>query len=224
MSAMQRLFELMSERNASDIFISAGAPINIKINGFTGPVNSQIVRPETVRGLMSEIFSNEQMAEFEREYELNVAHPVRDLGSFRISAFMQRASPAMVVRFIPFEIPEFDALGLPPALKSIALESRGLVLMVGATGSGKSTTLAAMIDHRNATLPGHIITVEDPIEFLFKHKKSIVNQRELGSDAKSYQIALKNAMRQAPDVILISEIRDREAMTCLLYTSDAADE
>jgi twitching motility protein PilU len=216
MSAMQRLFELMSERNASDIFISAGAPINIKINGFTGPVNGQIVRPETVRGLMSEIFTPEQMAEFDREYELNHAHPVRNLGSYRISAFMQRASPAMVVRFIPFEIPAFDSLGLPVALKTIALEPRGLVLMVGATGSGKSTTLAAMIDHRNETLPGHIITVEDPIEFLFKHKKSIVNQRELGSDAKSYQIALKNALRQAPDVILISEIRDREAMSMAL--------
>jgi twitching motility protein PilU len=216
MAAMQRLFELMAERRASDIFISAGAPINIKINGYTGPVNAQVVRPETVRALMAELFTAEQMAEFDREFELNIAYPIRAMGSFRISAFMQRSSPAMVVRFIPFDIPQFDELGLPPVLKSIVLESRGLVLMVGATGSGKSTTLAAMIDHRNATLPGHIITVEDPIEFLFKHKKSIVNQRELGSDAKSYQVALKNAMRQAPDVIMIGEVRDRESMTMAL--------
>src|SRR5579871_1386993 len=216
MSAMQRLFELMAERRASDIFISAGAPINIKINGHTGPVNAQVVRPETVRALMTEVFTPEQMAEFDREFELNTAYPIHNIGSFRISAFVQRSTPAMVVRFIPFEVPAFDTLGLPAILKSLALESRGLILMVGATGSGKSTTLASMIDHRNATLSGHIITVEDPIEFLFRHRKSIVNQRELGTDAKSYQVALKNAMRQAPDVILIGEIRDREAMTMAL--------
>jgi twitching motility protein PilU len=216
MSAMQRLFELMAERHASDLFISAGAPINIKINGTTAPVNGQMVRPETVRALMLEIFTAEELAEFDQERELNVAHPVRGLGSFRVSAFVQRSSPAMVIRFIPFDIPPFDSLGLPPLLKSISLETRGLVLMVGATGSGKSTTLAAMIDHRNATLAGHIITVEDPIEFLFKHKKSIVNQRELRSDTKSYHVALKNALRQAPDVILIGEIRDPEAMTMAL--------
>jgi len=213
MSAMQRLFELMAERRASDLFVSSGAPINIKVNGVTAPLSAQIVRPETVRALMGEILTAPQLAEFEREQELNVAYPVRSLGSYRISAFIQRGSPALVVRYIPFEVPAFDSLGLPPILKSIALEPRGLVLMVGATGSGKSTTIAAMIDHRNATMTGHIITVEDPIEFLFKHKKSIVNQRELGSDAKSYRVALKNALRQAPDVILIGEIRDQEAMT-----------
>jgi twitching motility protein PilU len=138
---------------------------------------------------------------------------MRGLGSFRISAFMQRTTPAVVVRFIPGEIPSFDSLGLPPVLKEIVLEKRGLLLMVGATGSGKSTSLAAMIDHRNALQSGHIITIEDPIEFLFKHKRSIVNQRELGTDAKSYHVALKNALRQAPDVILIGEVRDRETMT-----------
>ena len=212
MSAMRRLFEIMSEKKASDIFISAGAPINIKINGVTMPVNQQTVTPDSVRGLLAEVLNQRQLAEFEDNFELNTSYPMPGIGSFRISAFMQRTTPAVVVRFIPNDVPHFDTLGLPPVLKEIVLEKRGLLLMVGATGSGKSTSLAAMIDHRNGSLPGHIITIEDPIEFLFKHKRSIVNQRELGTDAKSFHIALKNAMRQAPDVILIGEIRDRETM------------
>ncbi|MCX7891739.1 MAG: PilT/PilU family type 4a pilus ATPase [Burkholderiales bacterium] len=212
MSAMRRLFEIMAEKKASDIYISAGAPISIKINGVTMPINNQNVTPDSVRGLLGEVLNTRQLAEFEETFELNTSYPITGIGSFRISAFMQRTTPAVVVRYIPGEIPHFDTLGLPPVLKDIALEKRGLVLMVGATGSGKSTSLAAMIDHRNASLPGHIITIEDPIEFLFKHKRSIVNQRELGTDAKSYQVALKNALRQAPDVILIGEIRDRETM------------
>ena len=213
MSAMQRLFELMAERRASDVFISAGAPIAIKISGVTTPVNQQIVKPETVRALMGEVLNEQQRQEFEREFELNISYPVPNIGSFRISAFMQRSTPALVIRFIPHTIPAFDTLGLPSVLKDVALEKRGLVLLVGATGSGKSTSLAAMIDHRNTQMSGHVITIEDPIEYLFRHKKSIVNQRELGTDSKSYHTALKNAMRQAPDVILIGEIRDREAMT-----------
>jgi len=216
MSAMRRLLELMAEKKASDIFISCGAPINIKINGVTMPINQQIVTPDAVRTLMKEILNERQLKEFEDEFELNTSYPISGLGSFRVSCFMQRTTPGVVVRFIPPEVPQFDNLGLPPSLKDIVLEKRGLILMVGATGSGKSTSLAAMIDHRNALLSGHIITIEDPIEFLFKHKKSIVNQRELGTDAKSYYIALKNAMRQAPDVILIGEIRDRETMTAAI--------
>ncbi len=211
--AMKRLFELMAEKNASDIFISVGAPISIKINGNTIPVNQQIIKPEMVRAMMQEVLTERQIAEFEENYELNTAYPVPGLGSFRISCFMQRSTPAIVVRYIPSEVPAFDTLGLPDILKEVVLEKRGLILMVGATGSGKSTSLAAMIDHRNATMSGHIITIEDPIEFLFKHKRSIVNQRELGTDAKSYHVALKNALRQAPDVILIGEIRDRETMS-----------
>jgi twitching motility protein PilU len=210
--AMKRLLELMAEKKASDIFISVGAPISIKINGVTMPINQQIVTPDTVRALMAEILSERQLREFNDEYELNTSYPMPGLGSFRVSCFMQRSTPGVVVRFIPGEIPQFDTLGLPPVLKESVLEKRGLILMVGATGSGKSTSLAAMIDYRNASTPGHIITIEDPIEFLFKHKRSIVNQRELGTDAKSYHIALKNALRQAPDVILIGEIRDRESM------------
>ncbi|MEO7404324.1 MAG: PilT/PilU family type 4a pilus ATPase, partial [Burkholderiales bacterium] len=213
MSAMRRLFELMAERKASDVFISAGAPISIKIAGVTMRVNQQIVKPDTVRALMAEVLNERQLKEFDEEMELNTSYPVQGIGSFRISAFMQRATAALVVRFIPRDIPAFDSLGLPQILKEVVLEKRGLVLMVGATGSGKSTTLAALIDHRNTSMSGHIITIEDPIEYLFKHKKAIVNQRELGTDSKSYQVALKNALRQAPDVILIGEIRDREAMT-----------
>jgi twitching motility protein PilU len=211
--AMKRLLELMAEKKASDIFISVGTPIAIKINGVAMPINQQVVKPDTVRALMTEILSERQLREFEENFELNTSYPITGLGSFRISAFMQRTTPAIVVRYIPGEIPAFDSLGLPPVLKEVVMEKRGLILMVGATGSGKSTSLAAMIDHRNANKSGHIITIEDPIEFLFKHKKSIVNQRELGTDAKSYHVALKNALRQAPDVILIGEIRDRETMT-----------
>ncbi len=211
--AMKRLLELMSEKNASDIFVSVGAPISIKINGVTMPINQQIVTPDAVRALMAEILSERQLKEFAEEWELNTSYPMPGLGSFRVSCFIQRTTPALVVRFIPRDIPAFDTLGLPPVLKEVVLEKRGLILMVGATGSGKSTSLAAMIDHRNTTTPGHIITIEDPIEFLFKHKRSIVNQRELGTDSKSYHVALKNALRQAPDVILIGEIRDRESMS-----------
>lgn len=213
MSAMQRLFELMAQKKASDIFISARAPISIKINGSTVPINQQPIEPATVRQLLTEILTEDQLKEFEREHELNTAYPIPGIGSFRISAFVQRGTPAMVVRYIPNDVPRFDTLGLPPVLKEVALEKRGLVLVVGATGSGKSTSLAAMIDHRNETQSGHIITVEDPIEYLFRHKKSVVNQRELGTDFRSYQIALKNVLRQAPDVIFIGEIRDRETMS-----------
>src|SRR5690606_21086239 len=203
----------MAEQKASDVFISVGAPISIKIKGNTVSVNQQIVKPDMVRAMMAEVLNERQIAEFDQNFELNTSYPMPGLGSFRISCFMQRSTPAMVVRYIPGEVPPFDTLGLPDVLKELVLEKRGLILMVGATGSGKSTSLAAMIDHRNALMSGHIITIEDPIEFLFKHKRSIVNQRELGTDAKSYHVALKNALRQAPDVILIGEIRDREAMS-----------
>ena len=213
MSMMKRLFQLMAEKKASDIFLSVGAPINIKINGVVMPVNQQVMDTATVRGLLYEVIDDRQKAEYEGTLELNTAFTFPGTGTFRISAFRQKGSPAVVVRFIPSVIPPFDTLGLPPVLKDLILEKRGLILMVGATGSGKSTTLAAMLDYRNEQRTGHIFTLEDPIEFIFQNKKSIVNQREVGTDTLDMKTGLKNALRQAPDCILIGEVRDKETMT-----------
>ena len=211
-----KLFQLMAEKKASDIFVSAGAPIHIKIQGSTIPINQQIMDPETIQRMAYEMLTAEQIRHFETEKEINVSFGIRDIGNFRVTMFWQRGTIAIVVRFIQGEIPKMDELGLPDTLAEIIMEKRGLVLVVGSTGSGKSTTLAAMIDHRNANKSGHILTVEDPIEYLFKHKKSVVNQREIGLDTKVWENALKNAMRQAPDCILIGEIRDRETMAAAL--------
>jgi len=216
MSAMKRLFQLMAEKNASDIFLSVGAPINIKINGVAMPINQQILNPNTVRGLLHEVIDDKQRKEYEGTLELNTATTLQGVGTFRISAFRQKGSPAVVVRYIPAKIPALDTLGLPPVLKDIILEKRGLILMVGATGSGKSTTLAAMLDFRNGQKTGHIFTLEDPVEFIFQNKKSIVNQREVGTDTLDMRVGLKNALRQAPDCILIGEVRDRENMTAAI--------
>jgi twitching motility protein PilU len=212
MSAMKRLFQVMSEKKASDIFLSVGSPINIKINGVAMPVNQTVLNADAVRTLLYEVLNEKQIREYEDEMELNTAYALEGVGAFRISAFRQKGSPAVVVRFIPGDVPKFDTLGLPDVLKELILQKRGLILMVGATGSGKSTSLAAMLDLRNEQKSGHILTLEDPVEFIFKNKKSIVNQREVGSDTKSFEIALKNALRQAPDCILIGEIRDKQTM------------
>jgi twitching motility protein PilU len=216
MSAMKRLFQLMAEKNASDIFLSVGAPINIKINGVAMPINQQTMNANTVRGLLHEVIDDKQKKEYEGTLELNTAYTLQGVGTFRISAFRQKGSPAVVVRYIPATIPPLDTLGLPPVLKDIILEKRGLILMVGATGSGKSTTLAAMLDFRNGQKTGHIFTLEDPVEFVFQNKKSIVNQREVGTDTLDMRVGLKNALRQAPDCILIGEVRDRENMTAAI--------
>src|SRR5213593_83138 len=216
MSAMKRLFQLMAEKNASDIFLSVGAPINIKINGVAMPINQKAMDANTVRGLLHEVIDDKQKKEYEGTLELNTAYTLQGVGSFRISAFRQKGSPAVVVRYIPNIIPPLDSLGLPPVLKDIILEKRGLILMVGATGSGKSTTLAAMLDYRNEQRTGHIFTLEDPVEFIFQNKKSIVNQREVGTDTLDMRVGLRNALRQAPDCILIGEIRDRETMTAAI--------
>ena len=213
MGTMDKLFRLMADKKATDLFLSVGAPITIKMQGNAMPVNPTILDMATVRSLLEEILKPEQMAEFEREKELQTRVVARDIGVYRLSCFFQRGTPAMVARYIPVDIPSFDSLLLPPALKDVIMEKRGLILMVGATGSGKSTTLTSMIDYRNEHTSGHILTLEDPLEFLFKNKKSIVNQREVGTDTKAFQIALKNALRQAPDVIFIGEIRDKETMT-----------
>ena len=212
MSAMKRLFQVMAEKKASDIFLSVGSPINIKINGVAVPVNQTVLNAEAVRTLLYEVLNEHQIKEYEDQMELNTAFALEGVGAFRISAFRQKGTPAVVVRFIPGEVPKFDTLGLPDILKEIIMQKRGLILMVGATGSGKSTSLSAMLDLRNETKSGHILTLEDPVEFMFKNKKSIVNQREVGTDTKSFETALKNALRQAPDCILIGEIRDKQTM------------
>ena len=213
MSTMERILRLMSEKKASDVYLSANAPALIKINGECMPINNQVLPPDAPRNLLSEIVPAERIEELEETGELNMGVPISGVGRFRISAMRQRGSYAVVVRFISQQVPDFESLNLPPVLTELILEKRGLILVVGATGSGKSTTLASMIDTRNALMSGHILTIEDPVEYQFRNKKSIVTQREIGSDTQSLQTALKNALRQAPDVILIGEIRDRETMS-----------
>ena len=214
--AMDRLFQLMKEKNASDMFFAVNSPVHIKINGNLIPINQHKLEQENIESLLSEIATPEQMAELARENELNMGISMPNLGRFRLSAFRQRGSISAVFRFVPASIPPLAELGLPPVLSELIMEKRGLLLVVGATGSGKSTTIASMLDHRNEQRPGHILTLEDPIEYLFKNKKSIVNQREIGSDAASFEIALRNSMRQAPDCILIGEIRDKDTMAAAL--------
>ena len=215
----EKLFSLMAEKQASDIFITAGAQIHIKIHGVSVPINQQIMEPAMIQEMIYEMMTPEQIARFEREREFNLSFGRHDLGNFRINAFWQRNSVALVVRFIQGLIPTIGSLGLPAILSELVLDKRGLVLVVGATGSGKSTTLASMVNYRIHNCTGHVLTVEDPIEFLFRHDKSIVNQREVGIDTHSWHNALRNAMRQAPDCILIGEIRDRETMQAALAYS-----
>ena len=210
--AMDQILELMAQKRASDLFISVGSPIQFKLNGVAVAVNQQRLGPAQVESLLREVVTERQWAQFQEEQELNLGYGIRDVGSFRFSIFRQRGSTAAVVRYIPGNIPAFDTLNLPPVLTELILEKRGLILAVGATGSGKTTTLASLIDYRNAQRTGHILTLEDPIEFVFKNKRSIVNQRQIGTDTVDLKTALKNALRQAPDCILIGEIRDVETM------------
>ncbi|HRM93384.1 MAG TPA: PilT/PilU family type 4a pilus ATPase, partial [Alicycliphilus sp.] len=216
MSTMERILRLMGEKKASDVYLSANAPALIKINGECVPINNQLLPPDAPRNLLAEIVPPDRIEELEETGELNMGVPLAGVGRFRVSAMRQRGTYAVVIRFIAQEIPKLSTLSLPPVLSELIMEKRGLILVVGATGSGKSTTLAAMIDERNEAMTGHILTVEDPVEYQFKNKKSIVNQREIGGDTQSLQTALKNALRQAPDVILIGEIRDRETMSAAI--------
>ena len=216
MSTMERILQLMVDKKASDVYLSAFSPALIKINGQAIPINAQILPANAPINLLAEVLPPERIEELEEMGELNLALPVAGMGNFRISGFRQRNTYAAVIRYIPTEIPRLDSLNLPPILADLIMEKRGLLLMVGSTGAGKSTTLASMLDHRNETAQGHILTIEDPVEFLFTNKKSVVNQREVGSDTQSLQVALKNALRQAPDVILIGEIRDRETMSAAI--------
>jgi twitching motility protein PilU len=216
---LDRLFKLMAEKQASDLFISCGAPINIKVNGAVQPVSTQPMDVETVRRIAYELMSKEQAREFENEMEMNLSHLDRAVGNFRINIFRQRGTISLVIRFVRNRVPPFEQLRLPSVLLDLVTEKRGLILIAGATGSGKSTSLAAMIDHRNNNRSGHILTIEDPIEYLFEHKQSLVNQREIHVDTQNYQMALQNALREAPDLIMIGEIRDKETMqAALLHT------
>jgi twitching motility protein PilU len=213
---MERILRLMAEKKASDVYLSAHAPAMIKINGQTIPINSQVLPPEAPRNLLSEVVPANLIEELVETGELNMAVPLEGIGNFRVSAMRQRGNYAVVIRFVPADIPALDSLNVPPILADIVMEKRGLVLMVGATGAGKSTTMASMIDHRNEQSTGHILTIEEPIEYVYRNKRSVVNQREVGRDTASLQIGLKNALRQAPDVILIGEIRDRETMSAAI--------
>ena len=216
---LQRLFQLMAEKGASDIFISAGTPIQIKINGVTAPVNPQLLDPEACKKICYEILTPDQIAAFEKEKELNMSMQLENIGNFRVNMFWQKSSVASVIRYISSNIPDMKSLGVPQILAQMIMEKRGLILVVGATGSGKSTTLASMIDFRNAMRSGHILTFEDPIEYIFRSKKCIVNQREIGVDSHSFHEAMRNAMRQAPDLILVGEIRDIETMKMAMMYS-----
>ena len=221
MSTMERILRLISEKKASDVYLSARSPALIKINGLCIPINNQLLAADSIPKLLAEVLPAKRLEELTETGELNMAAGVEDIGNFRFSVMRQRGSYAAVIRFISKEIPTLDALKLPEILSSLIMEKRGLVLMVGATGSGKTTTLASMIDHRNERVSGHILTIEDPIEYLFRNKKSIVNQREVGSDTQTLQVGLRNALRQAPDVILIGEIRDRETMSAAIASAQS---
>ncbi len=216
MGTMRRILELMHRHQASDVYVSANSPVLIRIQGQCRPVNDQVLGPEHPRQLLAELLPASRLDELVAIGELNTAVQLPGLGNFRISAMRQRGGVAAVVRYIPDEIPPLASLSLPPVLAELVLQKRGLILVVGATGSGKSTTLAAMLDHRNAEQSGHILTIEDPIEFHFRNRRSVVNQREVGADTASLQIGLKNALRQAPDVFMIGEVRERETMSAAL--------
>jgi twitching motility protein PilU len=213
---MDRILRLMAEKGASDCYLSANMPVLIKLNGQVVQLSDQALSHSQPRALIAELLEPKELKELDEHGELNMAISIPRVGSFRLSGFRQRGSIAAVFRHIAHVIPALDSLGLPSVLGDLVLEKRGLVLMVGATGTGKSTTLASMLERRNQTITGHILTIEDPIEYLFQNKRSVVNQREIGRDTATLQVALKNALRQAPDCILIGEIRDKETMTAAI--------
>jgi twitching motility protein PilU len=206
------LLKILAVKDGSDLYLSTGAPPCAKFQGTLKPLDKTAYQPGEIEAIAHDIMDEEQRQAFDRDLEMNLAISIAGVGRFRINIFKQRNECSIVARNIKTEIPKFDDLGLPEVLKNVIMYKRGLILFVGGTGSGKSTSLAALIDHRNSNSGGHIITIEDPVEFVHKHKKSIINQREVGVDTRSFHNALKNTLRQAPDVILIGEIRDRETM------------
>jgi len=220
MHDMTRLLALMVEHEASDLYLTIDSPPMYRINGALKPAGTKALNEEDTEELASSLMNDRQQAEFERDNEQNLGLNYESLGRFRLNILRQRGAVAMVIRRIKMEIPTIESLFLPEVLKELAKTKRGLVLVVGATGSGKSTSLAAMIDYRNRMTSGHIVTIEDPIEFVHPHKKCIVTQREVGMDTLSYQMALKNALRQAPDVILLGEIRDSETMEAAIQFAE----
>jgi twitching motility protein PilU len=209
---IDQYLNILAKKDGSDLYLSTGAPPCAKFQGVLKPLATEPFKPGEIEAIANAIMDDEQRGIFAHELEMNLAISIHGVGRFRINIFKQRNEVAIVARNIKTDIPQFDALGLPEVLKDVIMTKRGLVLFVGGTGSGKSTSLAALIDHRNSSSGGHIITIEDPVEFVHKHKRSVINQREVGVDTRSYKAALKNTLRQAPDVILIGEIRDRETM------------
>jgi len=211
---------LMVERDASDLYITVGARVHVKIDGVTAPVGQNVLPAGAVQAILPGILTEKQLNEFNEEMELDTAFSIEGVGRFRINVYRQRGEEAIVIRQIKAQVPDIDSLNLPRIIKDIIMEQRGLIIIAGATGTGKSTTVASMLDYRNQNKTGHILTIEDPIEFLHKHKKSIVSQREVGLDTKSFEEALRRAMREAPDVIMIGEIRDAETMKQALSYAD----
>ncbi len=217
---LQPYLKLMSEQSASDMYFTTGAPVSVRIDGKIRPVGKSMLSPGMTKKLAYDLLTPVQVSDFERNLELNLGVSYAELGRFRINIYMQRGEVSMVIRYIQADIPTLDELGLPEIYKTMIMRDRGLILVVGATGMGKSSSLASMLDYRNMTTSGHILTIEDPIEYMFKHKKSIVGQREVGLDTLSFENALCEAMREAPDVIMIGEARDRETMGAAMRYAD----
>ncbi len=217
---LSAMLKILSSQDGSDLYLSTGAPPCAKFNGVLKPLSAEPLKPGDVAAIAAGVMDEQQRADFDKELEMNLAISLPNIGRFRINIFKQRNEVSIVARNIKMEIPKFEDLKLPEVLLKTIMEKRGLVLFVGGTGSGKSTSLAALIDYRNRNSGGHIITIEDPVEYVHRHKKSIINQREVGVDTRSFHAALKNTLRQAPDVILIGEIRDRETMEHALAFAD----
>jgi len=217
---LEPYLKIMVDKQGSDLFFISGAPPNMKVQGKTSAIAKNIFQIGQVEKLAFSLLNDEQIRDFEINRELNLGFTLNDVGRFRVNIFIQRSEVSMVIRYIKWDIPSIDELGLPQILKSIVMKNSGMVLVVGSTGSGKSTTLASMIDHRNGTEGGHILTIEDPIEFVFRHNKSIVSQREVGIDTLSYKNALREALREAPEVIMIGEARDAETMKAAINFAD----